>query len=257
MDLNFKVEGNGKTLVLIHGLSDNLLYWEFLASNLKKDYQVIRIDLRGHGESELDDDEITADSYVEDLNDILDDLNISNVNLIGFSLGGAIAIDYVLKYPHKVDSLVMMSSFIKTDNHLKNIFTQFKNSLNIGFEEFYDLILPMVLCPEVISQNREELDMLREIASITANTEAYIKAIDAFIDFNVENELSKVHVPTLILAGKYDDITLLDSQKQLQCQIKNSEMVVFENVKHNLLVGKNNEKILSSLKKFYKKIEIK
>ena len=130
MDLNYKVEGNGKSLIFIHGLSDNLLYWEFLAANLKDDYEVIRFDLRGHGESELGDDEITIGSYVEDLNDLLDDLNISNVNLIGFSLGGAIAIDYVLKYPHKVDSLVMMSSFIKTDNHLKNIFTQFKNSFS-------------------------------------------------------------------------------------------------------------------------------
>ena len=253
MDLNYKVEGNGKSLIFIHGLSDNLLYWEFLAANLKDDYEVIRFDLRGHGESELGDDEITIGSYVEDLNDLLDELNVSNANLIGFSLGGAIALDYTLKYPNKVDSLVMMSSFCKADEHLEGIFDQFKNALNISFEDFYDLILPMVLCPEIIEDNHDELEMLKEAASKIANTEAYIKAIDAFGDFNVENDLSNIDVPTLILAGKYDEIILLNSQKQLQRGIKDSKLVIFDDVKHNLLIGKNNENILGILDKFFKK----
>ena len=253
MDLNYKVEGNGKSLIFIHGLSDNLLYWEFLAANLKDDYEVIRFDLRGHGESELGDDEITIGSYVEDLNDLLDELKVSNANLIGFSLGGAIALDYTLKYPNNVDSLVMMSSFCKADEYLEDIFDQFKNALNISFGDFYDLILPMVLCPEIIEDNHDELEMLKEVASKIANTEAYIKAIDAFGDFNIENDLSNIDVPTLILAGRYDEITLLNSQKQLQREIKDSKLVIFDDVKHNLLIGKNNENILGILDKFFKK----
>lgn len=44
--MNYKIEGKGDILLFIHGLSDNLLYWEVLASHLKKYYQVIRVDLR-------------------------------------------------------------------------------------------------------------------------------------------------------------------------------------------------------------------
>ena len=62
--MNYKLEGSGETLVFIHGLSDNLLYWEFLANHLKGNYQILRIDLRGHGGSELGNDEITIDTYV-------------------------------------------------------------------------------------------------------------------------------------------------------------------------------------------------
>ena len=123
----------------------------------------------------------------------------------------------------------------------------------MGFEEFYDFILPMVLCPEVIDDNHEELEMLKELASKTADTKAYIKAIDAFADFNIESDLSKIDVSTLILAGKYDDITLLSSQQELKEKIKGSKLIVFDDVKHNLLIGKNNEEILGILKKFYKK----
>lgn len=252
-NLNYKVEGSGETLVFIHGLSDSLLYWEVLAAGLKNDYQIVRFDLPGHGESELGSEEMTIDSYVNDLAALLDGLDINDVNLIGFSLGGAIALDFALKYPDKVDSLVIMSSFYKVDEHLEGVFNQLKNALSISFEEFYDLILPMVLCPNVIDDNHEELEMLKEITSKAANVEAYIKAIDAGMDFNVEKDLLRINVPTLVLAGKYDDITLLDSQEELQRRIKNSKLIVFDDVKHNLLIGKNNDEILDILKKFYKK----
>lgn len=249
--MNFKIEGNGRPLVFIHGLSDSLLYWEFLASHLKRDYQIIRMDLRGHGESYLGNDEVNIDLYVSDLKNLLDDLNLDNVDLIGFSLGGAIALDFSLKYPENVSSLVLMSSFSKSDEYLTNIFTQFKDALKNSFEDFYDLILPMVLCPEVIDDNREALDQIREFASKTANTDAYIKAVDACMEFDVDDSLSKIEVPTLVMSGKYDEISLLTSQRQLQKKIKNSELIVFDNVKHNLLVGKNNERVLEVLEKFY------
>lgn len=252
MDLHYKVEGSGETLVFIHGLSDSLLYWEFLATNLKGDYQVIRMDLRGHGESELGSDEITIDLYADDLSDILDEANVNEVNLIGFSLGGAVALDFALNHPDRVSSMVLMSSFAGVDDHIENVFNDFKQALSVSFEEFYDLILPMVLCPDVIDENREELEILKYMASQTANTQAYIKAVDAGMDFDVKNRLSEIDVPTLVLAGKYDEITSADIQKGICKNIKGCELVVLDDVKHNLLVGKNNKKVLDILNEFLK-----
>ena len=99
MKLNYVDEGNGETLVFIHGLSDNLLYWEVLATAFKKDFRVVRLDLRGHGQSPLGDEEISIDTYADDLKNILDDLGIQKANLVGFSLGGAVALDFAIKYP--------------------------------------------------------------------------------------------------------------------------------------------------------------
>lgn len=255
--MNYKLEGNGETLVFIHGLSDNLLYWELLATYLKDDYQVLRVDLRGHGETELGKDVVTMDVLADDLKNLLDSLQIEKANLIGFSLGGAVALDFTIKYPEMVSSLVLMSTFYKADEYLANILNQFKNALNSSFEDFYDLILPMVLCPDVIEDNLDELNFLRKLASQTANTQAYIQAADACLNFDVEDELSQIDVPALILAGKYDEISLLNSQDDLKGKIKNSTLIVFDDVKHNLLVGKNNEKILEILKDFFKKREDK
>jgi pimeloyl-ACP methyl ester carboxylesterase len=251
--MNFKIEGNGETVVFIHGLSDNLHYWEFLAENLKVDYQILRVDLRGHGESELGDDEITIDLYCNDLVNLLDELSIDKLNLVGFSLGGAVALDFAVKYPERLSSLVLMSSFSKIGEYSEKIIVQLKNALENSFEEFYDLILPKILCGEVIDENRKELDALREITSQSANTQAYIKAFDACLDFDRDEDLSEINIPTLVLAGKYDEIFNLDAQIELQGKIKNSRLIVFDNAKHNLLVGKNNLEILEILKDFLKK----
>ena len=248
--MNYKLEGIGKTIVFIHGLSDSLLYWEFLASNLKHDYQVLRVDLQGHGESELENEEITIETYVRDLNNLLEKLDISKVSLIGFSLGSAVALSFAAKYPSKVDSIVLMSAFYKADDALRETLTHFKNALNTSFEEFYDVILPMVLCEDVIEANKKELELLKDIGSQNANTKAYIKAVDSCLNFNAEEYLSEIDVPTLILASNRDEISKLDMQKELSDKIKNSELIVFDNVKHNLLVGKTNENILFILKEF-------
>ncbi|WP_405305522.1 alpha/beta fold hydrolase [Methanobrevibacter sp.] len=252
VNLNYMLEGSGETVVFVHGLSDNILYWEFLASNLRHDYQVLRVDLRGHGQTDLGEDEISIGTYVDDLYNLLCELGIDRFALVGFSMGGAIALDFAVRYPQMVSSLVLMSCFYKADSHLKNVFNQLRDALEISFEDYYDLILPMVVCPAFIEENRSEIVLLKEAASQSANTQAYIQAIDACLGFDIEEKLSDIDISTLILAGKYDDMTRLDSQEELQGKIKNSRLIVFDDVRHNLLIGKNNEIILDILKKEFK-----
>ena len=251
-EIFFKVEGEGEAVVLIHGLSDNLNYWESLAVNLKKDYKVIRFDLRGHGKSQLGRDKITIDLLCDDLYNLLNDLKIKKVNLLGFSLGGLVALDFTIRYPEYVSSLILMSAFSHSDNHISNVFNQFKRALNNSFEEFYDLILPMTLCPEVIQNNKKELEMLKIISAQNSNSKAYIESVDACLLFNTFDKLCEINCPVLILAGSYDEIVLLNMQENLHDSIKNSKLIIFDNVKHNLLVGKNNSEVLSVLRVFLK-----
>lgn len=251
--LNYVVEGEGETLLFIHGLSDNLLYWEVLASFLKKDYRILRVDLRGHGESPLGSDEITVDVYSDDLKSLLDELDINNVNIIGFSLGGSVALDFAIKHPDMVSSLVLMSTFSRCDDHFIQVFSEFKRHLSRGFGDFYDYMIPKVLCPDVIENNREELRAIKEFASINANVEAYIKAADAGLAFDVDGALSEIKAPTLVLAGRHDEICPLYCAERLHDGIENSQLIVLDGLKHNLLVGKNNAKIVDLLREFIKK----
>ncbi|RAP54110.1 MAG: hypothetical protein BZ137_04080 [Methanosphaera sp. rholeuAM130] len=251
MNINYKLEGKGKTLVFIHGLSDNMVYWQPLVNNLKNHYQILRYDLRGHGSSELGNEKISMDTYVNDLLFLLDKLKIKKVNLIGFSLGSAIALDFTINHPERVSSIVLISAFYKCDNHLSEVFTSLKNSLEKGFPDFFDTILPMVLCPDMIKDNENELNSLKYMASQTANIEAYINAVDVCLNFDVENKLQCIDVPSLIIASEHDDLTPASMQKELNEKLNDSKMILLDNVKHNVLLGENIDKIHNILMDFY------
>lgn len=248
--INYSIEGKGKTIVFIHGLSDTLHYWDTLANILNDNYRILRFDLRGHGKSQLGKDDITIETYADDLNNILDKLDINEVNLVGFSIGGSIALDFTLKYPGKVSSLVMMSSFSKCNDIQREIFYKLKYALKNSFIEFFDLILPIIYCPDFISRYHDEFEVIKKYASEITDCSGFIKVIDAGLPFDENERLNEVNVPSLILAGRYDEICTLSTQRILEENLSNSKLVIFDNVKHNLLVEDNVEKISNILRNF-------
>ena len=250
--INYKVEGKGETIVLIHGLSDNLEYWLPLANMLKDNYTVIRYDLRGHGLSSSDDT-ISIDLLVDDLNNLLNELVIDTCILVGFSLGGVIAQDYTLKHPEKVSSLILMSSFSRCTPYINEKFLELRSAVNSSFYDFFDLILPMVLCPEVISENRSELEIIKEYASENNNIIAIANTITAMLNYDIESELEHINKPTLIIGGRYDDLIPVSIQEDMHRSIKYSELHILEDTKHNLLVGENIVKISNMIKMFIEK----
>ncbi|PSU02006.1 alpha/beta fold hydrolase [Photobacterium iliopiscarium] len=107
MNLHFRAEGKGKTIVLIHGLfgsADNL---GLLARELKRHYQVISVDLRNHGLSPHSD-LFSYQDLAQDIIDTLDHLAIDQFNVIGHSMGGKVAMTLSALVPQRVNHLVVI-----------------------------------------------------------------------------------------------------------------------------------------------------
>ena len=86
--------------------------------------------------------------------------------------------------------------------------------------------------------------------------ETYLKKfINAGYDFDISDKLSSIKVPALVIAGKEDDLTDLEIQEEIHKNIENSEMIIFEKTKHNILIGGNIEKILNIINEFMLKID--
>ncbi|MCR5026223.1 MAG: alpha/beta hydrolase [Methanobrevibacter sp.] len=238
MECNYILEGAGKdTIVFIHGLSDSLEYWIKLSSKLSRNYQILRYDLRGHGKSEFTD--FTMDDLADDLHELMLKLDIEKASLIGLSLGGNVALKFALKYPESVENLVIMSSFSEVDDNLRLKFLELENAINIGFEEFFDAIIDYVLPKDILEENYDMLQGYKVLQAQSANLDGIRQGIEIGIDFNVTNNLKDIDVPTLILAGKDDEISSNNLQYILNDNIKDSKLVFFENTKHNLLIGNN------------------
>ena len=253
--INYELEGEGKTIVFVHGLSDSLVYWKVLSETLKKDYQTLIYDLRGHGESTDDDRNTTIDLYQEDLYQLLNALNIEDAVFIGLSLGGNVILDLAVNHPEMVKGLIVMSSFPEHDEKLKKIFNDFDNAIDQGFVEFFDTILPYTLTDDLLEEHKELLENVKHEAAKTANIEGIKKGINAGYGFNLTDKLNEINVPTLVIAGEEDNLTNLDIQEKIHDNIENSEMIVLEKTKHNILIGRNIEKVLNIINEFMSKIE--
>ena len=238
--VNYIFEGSGdKTIVFIHGLSDSLDYWRRLSLILNDEYNVLLYDLRGHGESEMGNEKFSMDILSDDLYNLFLKLNIQKASLIGLSLGGNIALTFTLKHPELVEKLVLMSTFSEIDENLESKFKEFKDAINISYETFFDAIVKYVIPQDVYDENKEVLEIAKHMKAETANIKAIENAIDIGAEFNVTGQLSKIARETLILYGRDDDIVSLNLANILKENIGDSKLIIFDNTKHDLLIGDN------------------
>ena len=107
MQLHTQILGQGQPLVLLHGLFGSADNWGSIAKHFSQHYQVISVDLRNHGRSPHSDTQTYPD-MADDLLAVLDTLGLSQVHLLGHSLGGKVAMQFATQYPDRVNKLIVV-----------------------------------------------------------------------------------------------------------------------------------------------------
>ena len=105
--LSFTEAGNGAPLVLLHGNGEDSTYFAPHIAGLAQHFRVIALDTRGHGKSPRGHAPFTIRQFAQDLKDFLDEQGIARANLLGFSDGGNIALNFALEHPQRVDRLIL------------------------------------------------------------------------------------------------------------------------------------------------------
>ena len=100
-------QGQGQPLILLHGNGESLDYFEHQIPFFAKAYRVIAVDTRGHGKSPRGDKPFTIKQFAEDLKAFMDSKGIDKAILLGFSDGGNIALTFALKYPERVEKMIL------------------------------------------------------------------------------------------------------------------------------------------------------
>ena len=107
IQLSYVVAGQGFPLILLHGNGEDHTYFKRQFEPFAQRYRVIAPDTRGHGQTPRGTAPFTLDQFAEDLKGFLDGLDIRRCHLLGFSDGGNIALLFALKYPDRVEKLVL------------------------------------------------------------------------------------------------------------------------------------------------------
>lgn len=142
MELNFKMFGEGKPVIILHGVFGMLDNWQHFAKVLSKDYWVITVDIRNHGRSPHSDI-FNYDVMVSDLMQLLDKNHIKKPHIIGHSMGGKLGMHFALEHFENLQKLIVIDIGIKkTLSRHNSIFnalcsldlSTFKNRNEIDFE---------------------------------------------------------------------------------------------------------------------------
>jgi esterase len=107
VQLNYNISGEGRPLIILHGLFGSARNWSGIARRLGEDYRVIAVDLRNHGDSGHAADMTYAD-MVADLYGLLQELELDTAWFLGHSMGGKAAMGFALTYPGKTAGLIVV-----------------------------------------------------------------------------------------------------------------------------------------------------
>ncbi|MBS4044101.1 MAG: alpha/beta hydrolase [Chitinophagaceae bacterium] len=236
-------EGEGETLLLLHGLFGALSNFRDLIEHFRKDYKVIVPMLPLFT---LDIFHTTVGGLEKYVHKFIEAKELNNIHLLGNSLGGHVALVHVLKHPEKIKTLILTGSSGLFENGMGDSYPRRGDKEYIRKKTevtFYD---PKMATDELVN----------EVFEITNNRIKVIKILalaKSAIRNNLGDELNKIQTPTLLIWGNNDIITPPFVAKEFNTLIPNSELHFIDKCGHAPMMevpDEFNEILSGFLKKF-------
>lgn len=226
--LYYECVGRGPPLLLIHGLGSSGDDWAFQLDDLSREHTLILPDLRGSGRSDKPPGPYSISQFASDLWALLDALSIENVDIVGFSLGGAVAQEMALLRPTNVRRMVMCNALAnyRTDTWRKwaEAHVQLAMVRVLGLRRTAKLIANRLFPHEDQAPKRQ-----RVIDVVGANPRAaYLATVHALIGWSSLERLKRLRCKTLILSAEFDYTPLAE---------KRAEAAHFPNARFEVILG--------------------
>lgn len=220
--IHYTVQGQGTSVVLIHGFLDSLKTWRRNAAVLAQNHTVYAIDVLGFGSSERVRDPIyTLRQQAAFLNEFFQAKKIEKADLIGHSMGGALALQFAYDFPDSVHKLVLIAPATYLYNSLpRNGLRTVPRPITRGMLGIYEMMQGSRANPLRYAYGDREritedsVQIRNSMMHVRGQHDALISMSKSKHEANVPQELHKVQVPTLIVWGKKDRVVpLRDAQK--------------------------------------------
>ena len=248
IDIAYEISGNiaGPKMVLIHGLYVNSDSWKFQVDEFKKDFHILRFDLRGHGRTTKPKQSFKVRNYVDDMKKLLDHLGwTEELYIVGHSLGGMIALLYTLENSSQVKKLVVADSFCFV---AQEAVEEVLGRINSNTLEDYAIIISQ---RGLIPYDEEVAQFVAKSVTDHMTKQDLLTATEASAGFNICEEIKSLQVPTLLLVGEKDITTPVWASTMLDGWIPNSKLVIIPGAGH-LTILDHHEEFNSLVLEFWK-----
>ena len=233
MLLHFKSFGEGKPLLILHGFLGSLDNWQSVAKELAASYQVFILDIRNHGKSFHDPKHDYA-SMVGDVRYFIDHLGLSEVTLLGHSMGGKIAMSFALKYPLLVSHLIVVDIapkvYLPGHEDILHALSKVNPKELKSRQEAVDIISTYIYEPSVVQFLLKNLDRLGNgTFGWKMNLPVLIDQYKEMLDFPSRGLFNG---PTLFLKGEKSDYILPSDEENISTLFPNAKIVLIKDAGH-------------------------
>ena len=238
--------GFGDPVVMIHGWPLSREMWEYQLGDLvDAGFRVVKYDRRGFGKSSKPWNGYDYDTFAADLNEILEQLDLKNVTLVGFSMGGGEVVRYLSNYgTQRVKKIALISTVLpflqKTAGNpdgvdqkvFEEIMQQIRND-RVGFlDEFGKVFFGVNMVSHPVS--KPLLEYYRMLGSFAA-ARSTLQCVVAFSQTDFREDVRAIKIPTLIIHGNDDKIVPIEaSSNRTAAMIPGSHYLVYEGAPHGL-----------------------
>ena len=215
--LHIADSGKGeKCVVLLHGYLESMYVWEDFLPLLTPHFRVITVDIPGHGISEVKGEVHTMEMVAEVLREMLDEMGIERVTMVGHSMGGYVSLAFCAAYPERLDGVVLLSSSPNPDTDVKRENRRREIALvRAGKKDALARVAPEAGFAE---QNRRRLksyiDDLVEQVHITED-DGIVALLGGMIERKDQNDiLRQSSVKQLFILGKKDNYIPVEAAEE-------------------------------------------
>jgi pimeloyl-ACP methyl ester carboxylesterase len=230
--IHYLEAGSGPVVVLLHGLGGNTTNWAFNIAPLAQKYRVVVLDQIGFGKSDKPLINYRIATYVDFLDAFLKELKIERASLVGNSMGGWVAAAYALAHPEKVDRLVLVDAagFAFAPGFDTSQLIKLNPSTREGMKELVSRVFynkQLFMSDAFINASMAARINAGDGHTIRSITESIIRRED-FLD----NRLSVIKQPTLVIWGREDGLLPLADGQRFQKEIPGAQLLVFDQCGH-------------------------
>ena len=243
VNIHFAIDGSGPDLLLLHANYANLIDWNPWVNLLKDHYRVIRIDIPGHGLTAADpSNDYSMQRTIFLLEGFLNAFEVQKLSIAGASLGGTIGLHYTRRNPEKVDNLILVSpGALNPRIRGRNEPVKLPKPFEIIAYFTPRLITESLLRggfgdPENVTE--ELIDRWYDLLLREGQRDAQIARVNQYVSGDIDQVLSEVRAPALIMWGKKNNVVPVDLAYEMKDMMKNSlriEMIIYESGGHQLV----------------------
>ncbi|WP_243523190.1 alpha/beta fold hydrolase [Bacillus pseudomycoides] len=250
-------------LVLIHGNMTSSQHWDLFIEQLQEEYHIYAIDLRGFGKSTYYKPIDSLQDFADDVKLFIDELQLKKFSLMGWSMGGGVAMEFAACHPEFVEKLILVeavgmkgypifkkdingqpiaSTLLKTKEEIAQdpvqiapVLDAIKNMNKLYYRTVWDLLIYTHNKPEPERYEKYLDDMLTQRNFVDVNY--------ALITFNISDEhngvvpgnghIHRLKMPTLVLQGDRDYVVPQVVGEELAKHLPNAELVILEDCGHS------------------------